>query len=96
MSDVTVTNNPAEHRYEVHVDGVLAGFTAYELSVGRIEFTHTEVFDEFGGQGLGGVLAKGALSDVRADGGRVVVPTCPFIATWIDRHADFHGLLQAD
>ena len=28
MSDVTVTNNPQENRYEATVDGALAGFEA--------------------------------------------------------------------
>lgn len=73
----TVTNNAAESRYEAHQDGTLAGFAEYELADDTITFTHTTVFDEFGGQGIGGALAKGALDDVRAQGNLAVVPLCP-------------------
>ena len=90
----TVTNNAAEGRYEAHQDGTLAGFAEYEQADDTITFTHTAVFDEFGGQGIGGALAKGALDDVRAQGNLAVVPLCPFIKTWIERHPDYHGLVQ--
>lgn len=93
MSDVTVTNAPAQTRYEAHIDGDLAGFAEYELGDGRITFTHTEVGDEYGGRGVGGALARGALDDVRATGGRTVVPQCEFIKGWIDKHPDYADLL---
>ena len=32
MADVETSHNPAEHRYEAHLDGELAGFAAYELT----------------------------------------------------------------
>lgn len=91
---VTVTNNTDQNRYEAHLEGELAGFAEYRLRDDRIAFTHTEVFSEFEGKGVGGALARGALDDVRAQGGREVVPLCPFIKTWIERHPDYHDLVQ--
>ena len=32
MSDVQVTDNPGESRYEARVDGELAGFAAYQTA----------------------------------------------------------------
>lgn len=88
-----VSDNPDGSRYEVRVDGALAGFAAYRRREGRIVFTHTEVDDAYAGQGLGGALARGALEDVRAAGDLQVVAQCPFIAAWIGRHPGYQDLL---
>jgi predicted GNAT family acetyltransferase len=94
MSDVVVTDNPEESRYEVRVDGELAGFSEYHLTKTSTVFTHTEVLDEFEGHGVGSKLARGALDDVRAKGERDVVPICPFIHGWIDDHPDYADLVR--
>ncbi|MGA8048376.1 MAG: GNAT family N-acetyltransferase [Dermatophilaceae bacterium] len=91
---VTVTDNPDEHRFEAHVDGELAGFAEYSLREGVIVFTHTEVDDAYEGRGVGSALARQALDAVRDAGERRVVPRCPFIKAWIDRHPDYRALLR--
>ena len=58
-------------------------------------FTHTEVFDAFEGKGVGSALARGALDAVRADGTRQVLPRCPFIRGWIERHPDYQDLVDS-
>ena len=93
MSDVTVRNNPEEHRYEAVIDGELAGIAVYSLAEHRITFTHTEVEDRFEGHGVGSTLARVALDEVRADGTRTVRPLCPFIKAWIDKHPDYADLV---
>ncbi len=90
---IDVHDAPDEHRYEVMVDGALAGFAEYVLRDGLIVFTHTEIGDAHEGQGVGSVLARQALDDVRSRG-LVVVPQCPFIAGWIDRHDDYRELVR--
>jgi predicted GNAT family acetyltransferase len=80
-----VTDAPDRHRYEAMVDGALAGFAVYRDDGGTRVFLHTEVFPEFEGQGVGSALARGALDDVRA-AGRSLVPLCPFIRSYVDRH----------
>ncbi len=91
--DVTVRDNPDEHRYEALIDGQVAGFAAYRLTDEQITFTHTEVDDAFEGNGVGGALARQALDDVRADGTRTVRPLCGFIKGWIERHPDYAALV---
>jgi uncharacterized protein len=86
---------PERMRYEARVDGALAGFAAYQLEADRIVFTHTEVDPRFEGRGVGAGLARFALDDVRASGTRRVVPRCPFIRSWIDRHPDYADLTVA-
>jgi predicted GNAT family acetyltransferase len=96
MAEVTVEKNESEHRYEAYVDGERAGFAAYELDDKRIVFTHTEVDDRFEGHGVGSRLARGALDDVRAEGTHRVVPRCPFIKDWIDKHPDYQDLVRGE
>jgi predicted GNAT family acetyltransferase len=92
MSDVQVTKNPDQERYEARIEGALAGFAEYALDGDRVVFTHTEVGDAYEGKGVGSALAKFALDDVRATGKRAV-PRCKFIAGWIDRHPDYADLV---
>ena len=94
MADVQTTHAPARSRYEAHLDGELAGFAEYRLGDGVVTFTHTEVDDRFEGRGVGSALARFALDDVRADGSRRVVPLCPFIKRWIDRHPEYADLVS--
>ena len=95
MTDISVADNPAQQRYEATVDGQVAGFAQYKVKDGHMVFTHTEVDPAFEGQGVGSVLARQALDDVRAKGQHDVVALCPFIAAWIERHPDYQDLLAA-
>jgi uncharacterized protein len=87
-----VVHNPDQSRYEIHVDGEVAGFTQYRATPDALDFVHTEIGDAYEGQGLGGQLARGALDAVRADG-KMVIATCPFIKGWIAKHEDYQDLL---
>jgi uncharacterized protein len=92
--DVQVTDNSAAGRYEAHMDGELAGYVIYREEPGGIVLVHTEVLDEFEGQGVGGRLVAGALDDIRARG-LSVTPLCRFAASYIDRHPEYADLLAA-
>jgi len=88
----TVRDNPAEGRYEIVVDDVLAGFTQYHDRDGVLVFPHTEVFDGHEGQGLASTLVQGALDDVRAKG-LTIVPECAYVARWLGKHPDYADLV---
>ena len=92
--NVEVRNNATEYRYELWADGEMAAYTQYALRRGRIAFLHTEVYESYEGLGLGGRLARAALDDARARG-LLVMPFCPFIAAFIERHLDQYGDLVA-
>ena len=89
-----VRDNRDRSRYEILVDGEVAGFADYRLREGRITFTHTEVDPEFEGRGVGGALARHALDEVAAEGTRTVVPRCPFFRAWIRRHPEYRPLVR--
>ncbi|WP_106251566.1 GNAT family N-acetyltransferase [Allonocardiopsis opalescens] len=82
-----VADNTAESRYEITVDGKVAGYVAYRRSGDRVALIHTEVFGGYEGQGIGGKLASGALDDIRA-AGLSVAPVCPFITRFIRKRGD--------
>ncbi|HVY97426.1 MAG TPA: GNAT family N-acetyltransferase [Solirubrobacterales bacterium] len=90
--EIAVADNPEQDRYEVRAGGELAGFTQYKLAPGRISFIHTEVDDRFEGQGLGSRLVAFALDDARARG-LDVLPFCPFVRAYIQRHPDYLDLV---
>jgi len=87
-----ISNNAAQHRFELEVDGHVAA-AYYERSGDVITFEHTEVPSELGGKGIGSKLVKGALDQVRAEGLKVVAQ-CPFVKGWIGKHPDYAGLLK--
>jgi predicted GNAT family acetyltransferase len=91
-SEPTVADNPAANRFEITVDGKVAGFSEYQRSDGEIEIFHTEIDDAYEGQGLGSILVKAVLDEIRRDGVQLV-PTCPFVNKYIQRHREYSDLV---
>jgi predicted GNAT family acetyltransferase len=88
-----VIDNQKDSRYEAQVPGGLA-IVDYRLKEGRIVLVHTEVPEAAEGHGIGDALVRFVLDDARARGLRVV-PLCPFVAQWIERHPDYKDLVTA-
>jgi predicted GNAT family acetyltransferase len=92
--DIEVVDNPDQHRYEARdADGNVLGFSAYRRSGDTVVFTHTEVDDAQEGKGVGSVLVRGALDDVRR-AGRKIRPLCPFVKAYVDRHEEYADLVE--
>jgi uncharacterized protein len=90
----TVTDNPDEHRLEIHQNGELAELI-YRTRAGRLILVHTEVPDALGGRGLGGQLVRAAI-DKAAHDGMTLVPLCPFARGWLERHPAEAGTVPID
>jgi predicted GNAT family acetyltransferase/glutaredoxin len=95
VAEAEVVDVPEASRYELRLDGRLIGLAAYRRRDGRIALTHTEVDESCEGQGCGSRLAEAVLEDARRQG-LAVVPLCPFIAHYIERHPDYEPLVAAD
>ncbi len=89
---IRVDDNPEQSRYEIRVDGELAGAIYYQLDDATVALTHTEVDERFEGQGLGSRLASRTLDDVRRRG-LGVLPFCPFVRSYIARHGEYLDLV---
>ena len=90
--DVEVRDAPERERYEVTAGGELAGFASYRSRPGLIAFIHTEVDEAHEGEGLGSKLIAFALDDARARG-LEVLPFCPFVTAYLQRHPEYVDLV---
>ena len=88
----TVSLNVDKQRYEIFVDGTLAGLTQAIEDGEVVTMPHTKVFDEFEGHGLASVLVTGALDDIRARGLKIVAE-CPYVANFVVKHPEYADLL---
>ena len=89
-----ITDNTALHRYELRMDGQLAGHLEYRMKGNdTIDLIHTEVGRAFEGKGLASQLARHALEDARTQG-RKVIATCEYIQRYLDKHAEYRDLLR--
>lgn len=87
-----VRRNPARHRFDLQADGRPAGHLQYRERDGMLDLVHTEVDPAFQGRGLAALLVRAALDDARAAGQRVV-PSCAYVAAFIERHPEYRELV---
>jgi len=72
-------------------DSVVVAY--HRIEGGRVVLLHTEVPQEFSGQGIGTKLAEGVLEQIRASG-RQVIAKCPFMARFASRHPEYAKMLD--
>ena len=90
-----IKDNADKHRVEVWVDDQLAGFVEYHDHATTRAFLHTEIDPGFEGRGLASELIKDVLDEARSNG-RQVLPYCPFVRSYIERHPEYVDLVAAD
>jgi predicted GNAT family acetyltransferase len=84
---IEVVDVPQHQRFD------MVGLADYHKGEGPIDFVHTEVDRSRRNQGLASHLVRSALDDVRARDRFKVVPSCSYVARWIDTHPEYHDLL---
>ena len=92
-TNVEVRHEPALARYTIWLDGDMVGLLDYVVSGHEIRFTHTEVNPAKRHAGLASILVEQVLDDVRTRTSLPVVAECPYVASWIDKHAEYQDLL---
>lgn len=90
--DLNVRHDTAQNRFEVDLGDAVA-FAAYALHDNSIVFTHTEVPPQHEGHGIGTLLIKAGL-DYARDRSLTVIPSCPFFAAYMKKHAEVQDLLS--
>ncbi|HYZ93681.1 MAG TPA: GNAT family N-acetyltransferase [Actinomycetota bacterium] len=86
------TNNRPKDRFELTIDRELVAWVDYELAEDSIALNHTEVNPPFRGRGHAGDIVEFALiySQIAK---RRVVPNCAFVASFIERNAEYEDLV---
>ena len=92
MGENNVVDNRAENEFELEVDGHRA-IAAYQLEGDTITFTHTLVPKKLEGRGVGSKLIRAALDSAR-DRRLKVIPICPFVKAFIERHPEYRALVE--
>lgn len=91
----TIVDNAQAGRYELYIDGDLAGFLAYERAEDTVSFTELTTDLRRAGQGLGLVLVRQALDAVSAEG-LSVLPVCSFVRDFIRRHPVYLDMVPVE
>ncbi len=94
MDELQFSDNPEAQHYEARQNsGQVVAFIEYRMSGETRVFTHTEVNPEMEGKGVGSALVKYALEDLKSRGEHVV-PMCPFVKTYLQRHHEYLDLVD--
>ncbi|SDH53121.1 GNAT family N-acetyltransferase [Bosea robiniae] len=87
-----VVENVEQNRFELSLDGGTA-LVAYRRDGERLVLIHTEVPEQFAGQGVGSKLAKGVFELLRASKRKAVV-RCEFLKGWIAKHPEYNDVVD--
>ena len=91
--EITIGDAVERERFEARDDtGELAGWVTYQVTGNIVVYTHTEVKPVFEGQGVGSRLVRHVMDDARARG-RTVVPICPYLMKWLEKHPEYESIL---
>ena len=92
-AELDVTHDQEGSRYLLRRDGEHVGLIDYRTKGDTLVMHHTEIRPDARGAGLGAVLVRGALDDVRASG-QHVVPSCWYVREFIEGNPEYADLLS--
>ncbi|SEG72583.1 hypothetical protein SAMN05216223_10919 [Actinacidiphila yanglinensis] len=90
-----LTDNIDHGRFELYRDGDLIGWLYYtHLRPNRYALRHTEVESSHQHQGVGDVLVRRVLDEIRTRGGTITA-ICPFVVGYLSRTTGYADLVDA-
>jgi predicted GNAT family acetyltransferase len=92
VNPATVRNNPDRSRFELCVDGAVAGTADYQDTAGERVFVHTEIDPDYAGRGLARLLVQTALDRTREEG-YGVLPMCSTVQHFVETHPDYQVMV---
>lgn len=90
MSIVKITTN---NRFELEVNDFVAFIAFDKIEPNILDLVHTEVPNDLAGKGIGSKLVFGALQYCKINILKVI-PSCPFIKNYIEKHLDWMELVS--
>lgn len=88
-----VTHDPANSRFAIALADGVAVLDYRRLDEQTLDYYHTFVPRALRGRGLASQLAEHALR-YAADNGLSVVPSCPFVKAYVERHPEFRAAVR--
>lgn len=92
---MTVEHDESRKRFVARVGGDVAELRYARADAQTIDLQHTAVPEHAEGQGVGGEFARAAFEYAREHNLRVV-PSCPFIQTWLAHHPDQRDVVAGE
>ena len=89
----TVSHNPSQSRFEIHLGSERVGLMDYAQSNGEISLTHTEVDPAHQGKNLAAILLRESLATIREESMGKVVPICSYTVKYMEKHPETQDLL---
>ena len=88
----SVVRKPEKNRFEVE-SGSQVSKLVYEMrDATTMDIVHTEVPEDLAGQGIGSALVVTALEYAKSHQMKVV-PSCPFVASYLQRHPEWNDIV---
>ncbi|MGB3343341.1 MAG: GNAT family N-acetyltransferase [Aequorivita sp.] len=88
---MNVVDNKEKRRFEAFIDGYPA-IVEYSVEPGVIVLEHAEVDPALKGRGVASDLVENVLLQIELLGLKVV-PECPFIKKYIEKHPEWESIL---
>jgi len=85
-------DNEAAKQYEMHAEGLVVRIE-YIKTKDAIYLTHTEVPKALEGKGWGSAIIKATLAEIKEQDIKLV-PLCPFVAAYIQKHPEWKSILK--
>lgn len=92
MSNIEVRHDTEMTTFTAELDGAEAVLMYRPVDGKTLDFEHTYVPPEHRGRGVASVLA-GAAFEYARESGYKVIPSCPYITTYLKRHPEYHDLV---
>jgi uncharacterized protein len=87
----SVTHDPTTGRFEIRNEKGTALLT-YRHRGADLDLIHTEVPPALEGRGYASTLATAALEYARREGMKII-PTCPYVKAFLERHREYAELV---
>ena len=88
-----VEHEPERRRFVLRIEGAVAALDYVPRGERTLDYRHTFVPEPLRGRGIASKLTAAALEYAQAND-LGVVPTCPFVAAFIDRHPKYRPLIR--
>jgi len=93
MSAIDIHHDDDKQCFEAVVENHLC-VLEYGREDSTVSMNHVRVPEAVGGRGIAGEITRHALDWARGNDFRVI-PNCPYVARWIERHPEYRQLVDA-